>query len=163
MNLQKTPHVVAHYLQTADYQMAKNIPHWGQIPQPGSTFYKRKLSVESFIIADHARGKSMSVLFDERYSSQNSDHTISFLTFSMQTSVPPWVQHIHLWMDNAGSTNKNRHMVFWLQELVSEAHFESIQVSFNEPGHTKFLPDEVMARQSHSFSCSDVFTVAEME
>ena len=43
------------YVLSADYQMAKNIPHWGKTPQPGSTFYKRKLSADSSVIVDYAR------------------------------------------------------------------------------------------------------------
>ena len=38
---------------SADYQMTKLIPHWGNSDQPGISYYLRKVSHDLFEIVDH--------------------------------------------------------------------------------------------------------------
>lgn len=65
---------------SADYQMGKLIPNWGQSAQPGSTYYLQKLHHDILGIVNHASGSSAVYLFDERAGPKNTDHTISYLT-----------------------------------------------------------------------------------
>lgn len=64
---------------SADYQMAKLVPYWGQTAQPGSTYYLQKQSHNAFGIADHSSGTSTVHLFDEHIEAKNADHTVSYL------------------------------------------------------------------------------------
>ena len=66
-------------LLSADYQMQKLIPHWGQSPQPGSTYYLQKLSIDLFGIVDHRDESAAVYIFDERVGHKTADHTISYL------------------------------------------------------------------------------------
>lgn len=51
---------------SADYQMQKLVPYWGQSPQPGSTYYLQKLNHDTLGIVNHLTGASHVYLFDER-------------------------------------------------------------------------------------------------
>ena len=97
---------------SADYQMSKLIPFWGMSPQPGSTYYLQKLSNDIFGIVDHSSGESTvyTCIFDERLGQKNSDHTISYISDYL-ASIPSWVKRIHLFLDNAGSMNKNMYLM----------------------------------------------------
>ena len=64
---------------SADYQMAKLVPYWGQTAQPGSTYYLQKQSHDVFGIVDHSCGTSTVYLFDEHIEAKNTDHTVSYL------------------------------------------------------------------------------------
>ena len=146
---------------SADYQMSKLIPHWGYSPQPGSTYYLQKLSNDIFGIVDHRRQQSMIYVTPEMYGPKNTEHTVSYLLHYLKNSglVPDWVQRIHIFLDNAASTNKNFYSIAWAQELVHHSMMEFVRLSFMVSGHTKFDVDRLFSRSAQSFNKSDVFTV----
>ena len=145
----------------ADYQMSKLVPNWGLSPQPGSTHYLQKLSHDLLGIVNHATRTSTIYLFDKRLSPKNTDHTISYMTdFLLQ--VPPWIKRLHIFLDNASSTNKNAYMIAWGLEMVQHNKFDFIRISFMIAGHTKFAPDLLFSKVSKSYSVSDVFTTSEL-
>ena len=53
---------------------------------------------------------------------KNTDHTISHLMHYLKSSgkVPSWVRRVHVFMDNAGSTNKNQYMMAAALEIVQQ-------------------------------------------
>ena len=152
-------------LVSADYQMSKLIPFWGQSSQPGSTYYLQKLSHDVFGLVNHASDSSMVCIFDERVGPKNTDHTLSYMThyLNKMADLPAWVRRIHIFLDNTVSTNKNRYTMSWASEMVQQDVFEFIRISFMIAGHTKFSPDHLFARISKSFNCSDVFTAEELK
>ena len=90
----------------ADYQMSKFVPSWGTSPQPGSTYYLQKLSHNIFGIDNYYTSESSIYIFDERLGPKNLDHTISYFHHYL-SNVPSWIKRVHIFLDNAGSTNKN--------------------------------------------------------
>ena len=40
---------------SADYMMSKNLPFWGESPQPAKTYYQMKLVCDVFGIIDHSK------------------------------------------------------------------------------------------------------------
>ena len=70
---------------SADYQMGKLVPSWGQSPQPGSTYYLQKLNHDVFGIVNHATGSSAVYVFDERVGPKTTDHTVSYITHYLGT------------------------------------------------------------------------------
>lgn len=112
----------------ADYQMTKPIPNWGNSPQPGSTYYFQKLSCNIFGVVDHREETSAIYLTPETYGPKNTDHTVSYLFHYFRTSglVSEWIKCIHLYMHNAGSTNKNFYTMAWAQELVQQNSLQYI-------------------------------------
>lgn len=69
-------------LVDADYQQAKLIPHWGYSPQPGTTYYKQKLSNDIFGIVAHttpSRYLFAIVWHESAAGAKTADHTITFL------------------------------------------------------------------------------------
>ena len=149
---------------SADYQVSKLIPHWGFSPQPGSTDYLQKLSHNLLGIVNHSDETSAVYIFDERTGPKTTDHTVSYITHYLCESgkIPSWVRRVHLFMDNACSTNKNYYMLGWANELVQQEKFDFIRVSFLIAGHTKFAPDILFSKVSQSFSRRDVFNTTEL-
>ena len=149
---------------SADYQMNKLVPHWGLLPQPGSTHYLQKRSHDIFGIVNHSDGTSAIYIFDECIGPKNTDHTVSYLTDYLCQSgkVPNWVKRLHLYMDNACSTNKNYYALGWANEMVQQGKFDFIRISFLIAGHTKFAPDLLFSRVSQTFTRSDVFNTIEL-
>ena len=135
----------------ADYQQSKLIPYWGYSPQPGQTYYLQKMSYDVFGIVD-----SRDDLAPETIGPKNTDHTLSYLTHFLTESgvVPTWVKRIHLFLDNACSTNKNCYMVGYVQEMVQQNYFSFLRVSFMIAGHTKFSVDQLFSRISVSYNRS---------
>ena len=149
---------------SADYQMTKLIPFWGESAQPAITYYLRKVSHDLFGIVDHRDETKYVRLFDERIGPKNTDHTVSSLLYYIRHSglVPHWVKRVCIFMDNATSTNKNRYLIGWALELVQNGVLDMIRLPFLVTGHTKFAPDRLFASIANSYNKSDVFTCQEL-
>ena len=112
---------------SADYQMGKLVPYWGESPQPGSTYYFQKLNHDVFGIVNHASNKAAVYLFDERIGPKNTYHTLSYLTHYL-TGLPDFVRRLHLFLDNASSTNKNCFTMAWAMEMIQQGNLDFIRV-----------------------------------
>jgi hypothetical protein len=146
------------YTLSLDYQQSKLTPHWGFSPQPGETYYLRKLSHNIFGIVDHATDKNYVYVLDERIAgAKNGNMTVSLVNRYVAKTIPHWVQHLCIFMDN-GATNKNQFMIQWAMELVERNDFESIRMCYFVPGYAKNDVDRLFSRISNSFSNNDVFT-----
>ncbi|MCP4648666.1 MAG: hypothetical protein GY853_01115, partial [PVC group bacterium] len=140
-----------------DYQQAMLIPHWGFSPQPGETYYLRKLSNNIFGIIDHTLEKNAVYVLEERVcNTKNADTTISFADNYIQ-KLPSWVRHLCLFMDN-GATNKNQFLIQWGMELVERGDYDTIRMCFFVPGHAKSDADRLFSGISHAFNNNDVFS-----
>lgn len=147
---------------SADYQMSKLVPNWGQSPQPGSTYYLQKLSHDVFEIVNHATNKTTIYLLDERVGPKNTDHTISYATHFI-SQLPHWLRRIHLFLDNTCATNKNWYMIAWALEMVQHGKLDFLRSSFLIAGHTKFSPDLSFAKIAKDYNRSDVFNTEELK
>ena len=149
---------------SADYQQNKLIPHWGRTEQPGSTYYLQKVSYDIFGLVDHRDGSKSITIFDETVGPKNTDHTITFLSryvdgIKLQF---PWIKRICIFLDNAGSTNKNRFLFSWGMEVVSRHTLDHIRFCFLVAGHTKFAPDRLFSSIANQYNREDVFTAEEL-
>ena len=149
---------------SCDYQMSKLVPFWGLSPQPGSTYYLQKLSHDIFGLVNHATDTGSVYLFDERIGPKNTDHTLSYLTHYLCQSgkVSTWIKRLHLFMDSAGSTNKNAYTMGWALEMVEQKKLDFIRISFMIAGHTKFSVDQLFSRVAQSYNRSDIFNTTEL-
>ena len=145
----------------ADYQQGKLVPYWGMSDHPGSTYYLQKCNHDVFGIVDHGPNSSAVYLFDETIGPKNTDHTLSFLTDYIR-KLPPWIKRIHLFLDNASSTNKNFYTMAWAFEMVRQDILGFVRVSFLIAGHTKFSPDLLFSKIAQTYNRSDVFTTVEL-
>lgn len=70
---------------------------------------------------DHKDDSSYVYVFNEMVVPKNTDHTISYITHYLKGSrnVPSWILRVHLFLDNAESTNKN-YLMSWAMELVEQ-------------------------------------------
>ena len=143
----------------ADYQQSKLVPFWGNSPQPGMTYYLQKMSYDVFGIVDCRDDQGYVYLVPETIGPKNTDHTLSYLYHFLRESgrVPSWISRIHLFLDNACSTNKNFYMTAFCQELVQQNIFTFFRLSFMIAGHTKFNVDRLFSKISISYNRSDIF------
>ena len=111
---------------------------------------------------DHHEDKAALYIFDETVGPKNSDHTISYLTDYLCKSLPQWVQRVHIFLDNAGCTNKNFFLMAWAMELVQQGVIGFLRISFMIAGHTKFAVDQLFSRTAKAYTDSDVFTGEEL-
>ena len=145
----------------ADYQMCKLVPYWGMTAQPGCTYYLQKLNHDLFGIVNHGSNSSAVYLFNETVGPKNTDHTVSYLGDYI-SKLPPWIKRIHLFLDNASSTNKNFYAMAWAMEMVQQEKVSFLRLSFLIAGHTKFSPDLLFSRIAQTYNKSDVFMTAEL-
>ena len=145
--------------------MQKLVPYWGISPQPGSTYYLQKLSYDLFGIVDHKDESSAVYIFDERVGTKTADHTISYILHYLKSAgkVPSWVTRLHVFLDNAGSTNKNQYLMSSCMELVQHCALQYLRISFMVPGHTKFAPDLLFSQIAKSYYKSDVFNETDLQ
>ena len=149
---------------SVDYQMQKLVPHWGQSPQPGSTYYLQKLSHDVFGVVDHRDNRSTIYIFDETVGPRNTDHTMSLLTHYIQDSgvFPPWVQRVHIFLDNTGSTNKNAFLISWGMEMVQRKIVDYLRFSLLVASHTKFDVDHLFSVTAKAYNSADIFNTSEL-
>ena len=105
---------------SAGYQMSKLLPYWGCSPQPGSTDYSQKISYDLLGIVDHRDEAGFVYLFSELLGPKNTDHTFSYLLHYLKSSgnVLGWVKRVQVFLDNAGSTNKNKYLMAATYEVA---------------------------------------------
>ena len=144
---------------SADYQRSKLLPYWGNSPQPGSTYYFQKVSYDLLGVVDHRDEAGFIYLFSELIGPKNTDHTFSYLLHYLKSSgqVPGWIKRVQIFLDNAGSTNKNKYLMAAIYEVVQQKVFHFFRVSFMVAGHTKFAPDQLFSIVARAYYASNVF------
>lgn len=130
----------------------------------GMTHYLQKMSYDIFGVVDCRDLKCYVYLAPETIGLKNSDHTMSYLHHFITESgaVPQWVKRIHVFLDNAGSTNKNFYVAAFCQVLVQQGVCSFFCLSFMIAGHTKFIVDQLFAKIAVTYNKSDVFNCQDL-
>ena len=124
-------------------------------------YYKQKLSNGIFGVVVHTEPVHRLYTWHEGAAgAKTSDHTITCLDDCIG-KLEAWVQHVTIALDNA-QINKNQYVVNWMQEVARSGRFKSLRLILMVPGHTKFSPDELFARLSHSYYRQDVFRLEDL-
>ena len=144
--------------------MSKLLPYWGDSPQPSSTYYLQKVSYDIFGIVDHRDGVGHLYILNETIGPKNTDHTLSYLFHYIKSTmaVPDWIRRVHIFMDNAGNTNKNQYLMGSVLEIVQQNVLDYCRISFMVAGHTKFAPDQLFAVTARDFYSADIFNEIEL-
>lgn len=84
------------------------------------------MSYDIFGIVDHREESNHVYLVSELTGPKNTDHTISYLFHYLKSSgkVPEWVRRVQIFLDNAGSTNKNQYLMASVYEVVERGIFD---------------------------------------
>lgn len=145
---------------SADYMMSKNLPFWGESPQPAKTYYQMKLVCDVFGIVDHSKKTSNHTYICDELAAgpKNTDHTISFLNHFIDTQVDSWVKNITFCLDNA-KICKCKYLLAWADQVVNQGRFKSIRFFYLVVGHTKFEPDRLFSSIAKTFYVRDVFCI----
>ena len=144
--------------------MSKLLPYLGHSPQPSSTYYLQTVSYDIYGIVDHRDGSGHLYLIYETAGSKNTDHTMSYHVQYLKSSgkVPSWVLRVHVFMDNAGSTNKDQYKLAAAHEIIQQGIMDYLCISFMIAGHTKFSPDQLFSITARDFYSSDAFNESEL-
>ena len=119
-----------------DYQKNISLPNIST----NDLYYKRQLSIFSFIIHVLSSGKSVFFTYPEFVARKGSDEVASFLTFFIWN-----VLHLHIFCDSAGVQNKNFTIVRLLHYIVHEIkRLDSIHITFPIRGHSYLECDKNM-------------------
>ena len=145
---------------SADYMMSKNLPFWGESPQPAKTYYQMKLVCDVFGIVNHSeKASNHTYICDELAAGpKNTDHTISFLNHFIDMQIDSWVKNITFCLDNA-KICKCKYLLAWADQLVNQGRFKSIRFIYLVVGHTKFEPDRLFSSIARTFYVRDVFCI----
>ena len=96
------------------------------------------MSYDIYGIVDHRDGSGHLYLINETVGPRNTDHTISYLMHYRKSSgkVSSWVRRVHVFMDNAGSMNKNQYMMAAAFEIVQQGIMDYLCILFMIAGNT---------------------------
>lgn len=71
--------------------------------------------------------------------------------------VPSWIRRVHVFMDNAGSTNKKQYIMAATLKILQQNILDYFRTSFMVAGHTKFAPDLLFSVTGRDFYATDIF------
>jgi hypothetical protein len=123
-----------------DYQ--KNMPL--PVTNTSGEFYSRQLWLINFAIHDLRTGESTMFLYSESYAQKGANEVLSCLNYYIRNCLPPNTKDLMLWCDNCYGQNKNRYTIAYLNSLHED--FETIQITFPIPGHTRMAVDRDFAQ-----------------
>ena len=113
---------------------------------------------------DHRDESGHLYILNETVGPKNTDHSISYLMHYLKSSgkVPSWIRRVHVFMYNAGSTNKNQYMMAVTLEILQQNGLDYFRISFMVAGNTKFAPDLLFSVTAGDFYVSDIFNEREL-
>ena len=122
------------------------------------------MSYDIYGIVDHRDESGHLYILNETIGPKNTDHSFSYIMHYLMSTgkVPRWVRRVHVFMDNAGSMNKNQYMMAAILEIVQLKVLDFLRISFMVAGHTKFAPDLLFSVTARDFNVSDVFNESEL-
>ena len=145
---------------SADYQMGKLVPYWGQSPQPGSTYYLQKFRPWHLPNSELCYRVICSVRIQRAGWTKNHRSHSSYMAHYLGT-IPAWLHWIHLFLDNTCSTNKNYYLMGWAMELVQQWKVNFLRISSWSLVIQNSVPTFSKIAKSHN--SWDVFTTSELQ
>lgn len=115
------------------------MPHSDQ--QIGKTYYLSSRKVHLFGIQDEAVREQTNYVLDENELLGKGPNSTLSLVFDGIKQLNKGEKHLKITCDNAGGQNKNNITIWFYMYLVVCGYYESIELNFMVPGHTKFKCD----------------------
>src|SRR5437588_7908068 len=128
---------IAHY--SYDWAQNVHVPHSDQ--QVSKIYYLSPRKVHLFGIQNEAVREQINYVLDEdEIIGKGPNGTLS-LVFDGIKRLNKGEKHLKITCDNAGGQNKNNVTVWFYLYLVICGYYESVELNFMVPGHTKFKCD----------------------
>jgi hypothetical protein len=121
-----------------DYQKTMNCPK----AKASIFYYRRKLSLNNFTIADVGQNDSHCYVYDETVAGKGANEVASFLYHFMTSRALAGVKEFRLYSDNCGSQNKNRGIAALYLHLSAKLKVK-ITHRYLEKGHTYLPADKI--------------------
>jgi hypothetical protein len=115
------------------------VPHSDQ--QIGKVYYLSARKVHLFGIQDEAVREQINYVLDENELLGKGPNSTLSLVFDGIKLLNKGEKHLKITCDNAGGQNKNNTTLWFYMYLVITGYYESIELNFMIPGHTKFKCD----------------------
>jgi len=115
------------------------VPHSDQ--QIGKVYYLSARKVHLFGIQDEAVREQINYVLDENELLGKGPNGTLSLVFDGIKQLNKGEKHLKVTCDNAGGQNKNNTTLWFYLYLVIAGYYESIELNFMVPGHTKFKCD----------------------
>ncbi len=128
---------IAHY--SYDWAQNVHVPHSDQ--QIGKVYYLSARKVHLFGIQDEAVREQINYVLDENELLGKGPNSTLSLVFDGIKLLNKGEKHLKVTCDNAGGQNKNNTTLWFYMYLVICGYYESIELNFMIPGHTKFKCD----------------------
>jgi len=127
----------AHY--SYDWAQNVHVPHSDQ--QIGKVYYLSARKIHLFGIQDEAVREQINYVLDENELLGKGPNGTLSLVFDGIKRLNKGEKHLKITCDNAGGQNKNNTTLWFYLYLVICEYYESIELNFMVPGHTKFKCD----------------------
>jgi hypothetical protein len=128
---------VAHY--SYDWAQDLHVPHSDQ--QIGKVYYLSARKVHLFGIQNEAVRKQINYVLDENELLGKGPNGTLSLVFDGIKQWNKGEKHLKITCDNAGGQNKNNTTIWFYLYLIIAGYYESVELNFMVPGHTKFKCD----------------------
>jgi hypothetical protein len=115
------------------------VPHSDQ--QISKVYYLSACKVHLFGIQDEAVHEQINYVLDENELLGKGPNGTLSLVFNGIKQLNKGEKHLKVTCDNAGGQNKNNTTLWFYLYLVITGYYESIELNFMVPGHTKFKCD----------------------
>jgi hypothetical protein len=115
------------------------VPHSDQ--QIGKVYYLSARKVHLFGIQDEAVHEQINYVLDKNELLGKGPNGTLSLVFDGIKQLNKGEKHLKITCDNAGGQNKNNTTLWFYLYLVIAGYYESIELNFMVPGHTKFKCD----------------------
>src|SRR5438270_11759017 len=127
----------AHY--SYDWAQNVHVPHSDQ--QIGKVYYLSARKVHLFGVQGEAVREQINYVLDENELLGKGPNGTLSLVFDGTKQLNKGEKHLKVTCDNAGGQNKNNTTLWFYLYLVICGYYESIELNFMIPGHTKFKCD----------------------
>ena len=149
------------------YDWAQNVPIPFSPQQAGQIYFKTAFAVHIFGVCSTKQKKQLNYLIGENEfpngSAEKGANTTINLVFNALNKLYQGEQHLKVTCDNCTAQNKNNLSLFFWAWLTMIGMYDTIEVSFMIPGHTKFLPDGYFGNIKALFRKTRINTVNDVE
>ncbi|CAG8566716.1 8269_t:CDS:2 [Ambispora leptoticha] len=133
--------VKAKKLVDQDYSILKGKTPYRSINAIGKVYYLSARKVHLFGIQDEAVREQINYVIDENELLGKGPNGTLSLVFDGIKQLNKGEKHLKITCDNAGGQNKNNTTLWFYLYLAIVGYYESIELNFMVPGHTKFKCD----------------------
>ncbi|GAV00635.1 hypothetical protein RvY_11458 [Ramazzottius varieornatus] len=138
-----------------DFAQSVGLPH--HTDQAGAIYFESPLGVHIFGLVDESNSRVYYFFMNKSNciglggkDSHGPNSVLSMLDFFLKQS-DNGERNLCIYADNCTGQNKNRFTMGYLAHLIKTGRYDTIEIHFLPPGHTKFSPDAFFGQLKRIF------------